>query len=102
MKNKVKIKVMLTNYVYGQDKQYTSDMISLVVDEKTLNDKVLLQEIIKDYCVNFARVIIPYDMNSEEYILSFWLDDDIKIKSVLLNDYTHLFKQNMDYIKIAD
>lgn len=100
MKNKVRIGVMLTHYVIGQGNQYTSDLMPLELLKKTLKDKTLLEIAINDYCEEFASVMIPYNINSEEYILSFWLDDDTKIKSVLLSDYSHLFGQRLNNVEI--
>lgn len=96
MKNKVRIGVTITHYVHRASSFYTSDLMPLELLKKTLKDKTLLEIAINDYCEEFASVMIPFDINSEEYILSFWLDDDTKIKSVLLSDYAHLFKQNSD------
>lgn len=100
MKNKVKIGVMLTHYVIGQGNQYTSNLMPLELFKKTLKDKTLLNIAINDYCEEFANVMIPFDTNSEEYILSFWLDDDTKIKSVLLSDYVHCLGQGLDDVEI--
>ena len=102
MKNRVKIGVMLTHYVHGSSNQYTSDLTPMELFEKTLKDKMLLEIAIKDYCEEFAYLMKPFDTNSEEYILSFWLDDDTKIKSVLLSDYAHCLGQGLDDIEIAD
>ena len=96
MKNKIRIGVTITHYVHGSSNFYTSDLMPLELFKKTLKDKTLLNIAINDYCEEFASVMTPFDTNSEEYILSFWLDDDTKIKSVLLSDYAHLFRQNTD------
>jgi hypothetical protein len=102
MGNRVRVGVMLTHYVVGSGNQYTSDLTSMELLEKTLKDKTLLEIAINDYCEDFASLMVPYDTNSEEYILSFWLDDDRKIKSVLLSDYAHLFGQGLDDVEMAD
>ncbi len=102
MENKVRIGVTLTHYVLGQGNQYTSDLISLELDKKTLKNKTLLETAINDYCEEFASCMIPFDTDSEEYVLSFWLDDDRKIKSVLLSDYADCLGQSLDDVEIAE
>lgn len=100
MKDKVRIGVMLTHYILGSGNQYTSDLISLELDRKTLNSKTLLETAINDYCEEFASCMIPFDTDSEEYVLSFWLNDDKKIKSVLLSDYADCLSQGLDDVEI--
>ena len=94
MENKIRIVVMLTHL-------YTSDLMPLEVYKKTLNDKKLLEIAINDYCKELASIMIPYNINSEEYILSFWLDDKKRIKSVSLSDYSHLFGQRLNDVEIT-
>ena len=102
MENRVRIGVMLTHYVVGSGNQYTSDLTPMELDLRILNDKTLLEIAIRDYCEEFASLMTPFDTYSEEYILSFWLDDDRKIKSVLLSDYAHCLGQGLDDVEIAD
>lgn len=104
MGNRVRIGVMLTHYVYGSGNQYTSDLMPLEVYKKILNihNKALLEIAINDYCEEFAYFMRPFDTNSEEYILSFWLDDDTKIRSILLSDYAHCLGRGLDDVEVAD
>ena len=100
MENKVRIGVMLTHYVYGSDNQYTSDLTPLELDPRILSDKTLLEIALKDYCKEFASLMIPYDTNSEEYVLSFWLNDDRKITATLLSDYADCLGRGLDDVEI--
>ena len=99
MGNKIKIGVMINHYLFGQGRRYTCDLEPFYIDEQVLNDKVLFQEVVNDYCKQLASVMTPYNTDFEDYTLWFWRDNQKIVKKVLLSDYSDFFSCDSDDCK---
>jgi hypothetical protein len=93
MENRIEIRVTISHYVYGQGRQYTSDIEPLKIDKEIFGNENALRDAINDYCLEWASYT-AYDTDSEDYVLEFWHGEQ-KIKNVSLSDYSDLFGRNL-------
>ena len=86
MENRVKINVTISQYVYGQGIQYTSDIEPFWMDAEDLQNPAEISKAIDEYCEDWASFETRYDTNVLDYIIEFWHGDE-RIGKALLSDY---------------
>lgn len=93
MENKIVIRVTISHYVYGQGRQYTSDIEPLEISKKEFDDKSELQYLINNYCEEWASYT-AYDTDLEDYVLEFEHNGQ-RIERISLSNYADLFGSNL-------